>query len=181
MNVYDFKATSIDGETISLSDYKGKVLLIVNTASKCGFTPQYEDLQKLYEKYSAQGLEILGFPCNQFNAQEPGTSEDTKAFCRLNYGVDFPMFEKIEVNGADSHPLFKYLKESAPFKGMDPSNMTNKIIESILNEKFPEFNMGNAIRWNFTKFLVNQEGDVINRFESSFEPLDLASHIESLL
>ena len=181
MNIYDFNATSIDGENISLGAYEGKVLLIVNTASKCGFTPQYEDLQKLYEKYNAYGLEILGFPCNQFNAQEPGSSEDTKAFCSINYGVDFPLFEKIEVNGADSHPIFKYLKESAPFKGMDSSNMTNKIIESILNENFPEFNMGNAIRWNFTKFLVNKSGDVVDRFESSFEPLDLGSHIESLL
>lgn len=181
MKIYDFKAESIDGENISLGDYKGKVLLIVNTASKCGFTPQYEDLQKLYEKYREQGLEILGFPCNQFNAQEPGTSEDTKAFCSLNYGVSFPLFEKVEVNGVDSHPIFKYLKESAPYNGMDMTNMTNKIIDSILNEKYPEFNMGNAIRWNFTKFLVDKAGNVIERFESSFEPLDLGSHIESLL
>ncbi len=181
MKIYDFNATSIDGEHVSIGEHKGKVLLIVNTASKCGFTPQYEDLQKLYEKYSDRGLEILGFPCNQFNAQEPGTSDDTKTFCSINYGVTFPLFEKVDVNGVDAHPLFKYLKESAPFKGLDGSNMTNKIIESILNENYPEFNMGNAIRWNFTKFLVNKEGEVVDRFESSFEPLDLGSHIESLL
>ena len=181
MTIYDFNANDIDGNEISLSDYKDKVLLVVNTASKCGFTPQYEDLQKLYLDYKDQGLEILGFPCNQFKAQEPGTSDETKAFCTLNYGVTFPLFEKTDVNGSEAHPVFKYLKDSVEFEGMDLSNTTNKIIDSILKETFPEFAMGNAIRWNFTKFLIDRKGNVIKRFESSFEPSDLAEHIKPLL
>lgn len=181
MKIYDLKANDIDGREISLDQYKGKVLLVVNTASKCGFTPQYEDLQKLYLQYQEQGLEILGFPCNQFNAQEPGTSEDTKAFCQFNYGVSFPIFEKIDVNGAETHPVFKYLKDAVPFDGMDLSHPTNKIIDTILKDKYPEFTIGNAIRWNFTKFLIDREGNVVNRFESSFEPLNLEPHIKALI
>ena len=181
MNIYDFNAKDIDGNEVSLSDFKDKVLLVVNTASKCGFTPQYEDLQKLYLDYKDQGLEILGFPCNQFKAQEPGTSDETKAFCTLNYGVTFPLFEKTDVNGSLAHPVFSYLKENVAFEGLDMSNTTNKIIDSILKETFPEFTTGNAIRWNFTKFLINRNGEVIKRFESSFEPRDLADHIIPLL
>ena len=181
MNIYDFKANNIDGQEISLNEYQNKVLLVVNTASKCGFTPQYEDLQKLYTQYKDQGLEIIGFPCNQFDAQEPGTSDDTKAFCSLNYGVTFPMFEKVEVNGPDASPIFKHLKEAAPFEGLDYSNITNKIIDKILMDKYPEFRLGNAIRWNFTKFLIDKQGNVVKRFESSFEPMDIAEHIKPLL
>lgn len=181
MNFYNFKANSIDGDEINLSEYEGKVLLVVNTASKCGFTPQYEDLQKLYEQYQSQGFEILGFPCNQFEAQEPGSNDETKNFCSLNYGVSFPLFEKSDVNGSDAHPVFKFLKEAAPFEGLDFTNPTNKIIDKILSEKYPEFRMGNAIRWNFTKFLVDKNGNVVKRFESSVEPLSIASDIEGLL
>ncbi len=181
MNVYDFIANDIDGNLVSLSDYMGKVLLIVNTASKCGFTPQYEDLQKLYDMYQAEGLEILGFPCNQFMEQEPGSNEEIKSFCSLNYGVTFPIFEKVDVNGKFAHPLFKYLKEVAPFEGLDMSHPTNKILDSLLKEKFPEFTVGNAIRWNFTKFLVNRDGTVIKRFESSVSPLDLEEEIKKFL
>lgn len=181
MSLFKLTARDIDSNDVALETYKGKVLLVVNTASKCGFTPQYEDLQKLYTKYKDAGLEILGFPCNQFNAQEPGTSEDTKAFCALNYGVSFPIFEKVEVNGSDAHPVFKYLKDTAPFEGVDLSHPTNKIIDKILTEKYPEFRMGSAIRWNFTKFLIDRDGNVVKRFESSVEPMDLADHIIPLL
>lgn len=181
MKIYDFVVNNIDGEEVSLEDYKGKVMLIVNTASKCGFTPQYKDLQRLYDEYHEKGFEILGFPCNQFMEQEPGGAEEIKSFCSLNYGVSFPMFDKIDVNGKFAHPLFKYLKENAPFKGLDMSNSTNKIIDNILKEKFPHFSMGNEIRWNFTKLLVDKNGNIINRFESSVDPMDIEPYLQEIL
>ena len=130
-SIYDFEVTDITGKTVNLSCYKGNVLLIVNTASKCGFTPQYEGLEQLYQKYAAQGLVILGFPCNQFGSQEPGDNEQINQFCQLNYGVSFPMFAKIAVNGTDTHPLYQWLKQQAP---------------GLLGSQ--------AIKWNFTKFLI---------------------------
>jgi len=178
MNIYDFTANDIDGNPVSLQDYEGKVVIIVNTASKCGFTPQYEDLQKLYDKYHSKGLEILGFPCNQFMEQEPGNSTDIKSFCDLKYGVTFPIFEKIKVNGKFAHPLFEYLKESTTFDGLDMKNASNKILDAILKEKFPEYTIGNSIRWNFTKFLVDKNGNVVERFESAISPMELESYIE---
>ncbi len=181
MRLYDFTARDIDGNEVSLEAYKDKVLLVVNTASKCGFTPQYEDLQRLYTSYKDRGLEILGFPSGQFMDQEFDERSAIKSFCALNYGVAFPIFEKIDVNGSKAHPIFEYLKDQAPFEGFDMSNPTNKVVDSILNEKFPEFAVGDAIRWNFTKFLVDREGNVIQRFESSVSPLDIESHIEALL
>jgi len=156
--VYDFTVTSIMGLPKSLADYKGKVLLIVNTASKCGFTPQFEGLQALYEKYHDEGFEILGFPCNQFMNQDPGTNEEIQNFCQVNYGVTFPMFDKIDVNGADAHPLYEYLKKAAP---------------GVLGLK--------AIKWNFTKFLVDAEGNVVRRFEPNVEPASIEPDIEALL
>lgn len=181
MRFYDFSAKTMSGNEIKMDHYKGKVVLIVNTASKCGFTPQYEDLQKLYNLYNSKGFEILAFPCNQFMEQEPGTNEDIKSFCSLNYGVTFPIFEKVEVNGDAAHPLFKYLTENAPFKGFDMHNGTNKILEAMLKEKYPEFTIGNAIRWNFTKFLIDQDGNIVERFESSVNPMDIASNLEKIL
>jgi len=181
MSIYSFIAKDIDGKEINIQDFKGKVLIIANTASKCGFTPQFEDLQKLYEEYKDQGLEILGFPCNQFAGQEPGNNEETKAFCKLNYGVEFPIFEKIDVNGRFAHPIFKYLTKQAPFKGFDMSNSSNKILDAIIKEKFPEFSVGDAIRWNFTKFLIDRDGNVVERFEPAFEPMDMKSYIEKLI
>ena len=181
MNFYNLSATDIDGNEVSMEEYEGQVVLVVNTASKCGFTPQYEDLQKLYLEYKDQGLEILGFPCNQFEAQEPGSNDETKTFCTFNYGVSFPLFEKVDVNGPETHPVFDFLKSEIDFEGVDMSNMTNKIIDKILDEKYPEYKVGNAIRWNFTKFLVDRNGNVVKRFESSFEPRDLAAHIKPLL
>jgi len=158
MSVHDFEAATLDGKPVSLKDYAGKVLLIVNTASKCGLTPQYEGLEALYRKYRDQGLEILGFPCNQFGAQEPGTSEEIASFCSLTYDVTFPMFGKIEVNGPKTHPLYAYLKSSK--KGLLGSE---------------------GIKWNFTKFLVGRDGEVIERFAPTTEPKDIAAAIEKAL
>jgi glutathione peroxidase len=158
MSVYDFSAKTIRGEEQSLADYKGKVLLIVNTASKCGFTPQYKELQELYEQYRDRGFVVLGFPCNQFGHQEPGTEEEIEQFCQVNYGVTFPMFAKVDVNGENAHPLFQYLKEKAP---------------GVLGTK--------AIKWNFTKFLVDRNGNVVARFASQTRPSELKSEIEKLL
>ena len=157
-NVYDFSATTITGKEVAIADYKDKVLLVVNTASKCGLTPQFKDLEALYEKYKDQGLIILGFPCNQFLSQDPASNEEISEFCQLNYGVSFPMFAKIDVNGDDAHPLFKHLKEAAPgLLGM------------------------NAVKWNFTKFLVDKKGNVIERYAPTTEPLAIAKDIEKLL
>ena len=152
--LYDISVKDIKMNTVDLSSFKGKTLLIVNVASKCGFTPQYKDLQNLYNKYQDQGLEVLGFPCNQFGAQEPGTNEEVQSFCDLTYNVSFRMFDKIDVNGADASPLFKYLKHESP---------------GILGTE--------AIKWNFTKFLVNKDGQVVKRFASK----DGESSIESEL
>lgn len=158
MSIFDFNVTTIEGKEKSLSEYKGKVLLIVNVASKCGFTPQYEGLEKLYESYHDRGLEVLGFPCNQFRAQEPEDEKAIQSFCTLNFGVKFDMFSKIEVNGDDAHPLYKYLKsEQTGFLGTE------------------------SIKWNFTKFLVDREGNIVDRFGSSTEPSELVKDIEKLL
>lgn len=181
MSIYDFKVRDIDGEEKNLEEYKGKVLIIANTASKCGFTPQYKDLQKLYEKYNSKGLEILGFPSNQFGEQEPGSNKEVKAFCEVNYGVAFPMFEKIDVRGKDAHPLFKYLIEKAPFKGFDLDNPSGRFLNTYLKEKYPEHLVGDSIKWNFTKFLIDREGNIVGRFESPVEPMDMVREIEKLL
>lgn len=181
MNIYDFKAKTINGKEISLEEYKGKVLIITNTASKCGFTPQYEDLQRLYETYKERGLEILGFPSNQFAEQEPGNDEEIHNFCTMNYGVGFQMFSKIDVRGPNAHPLFNYLTEQAPFKGFDMNHALGKILKSLLEEKFPETLHGDSIKWNFTKFLIDRTGKVIGRFEPTTSPLDMGKDIEKLL
>lgn len=157
-SVYDFSARDIKGQEKSLEDYRGKVLLIVNTASKCGFTPQLEGLQNLYSDLSERGLEVLGFPCNQFLNQDPGNDDDISQFCSLNYGVDFPMFSKIEVNGSGAHPLFQYLKKEA--KGLMGSE---------------------KVKWNFTKFLVGRDGQVIRRYPPTAKPEDIRGDIEKLL
>lgn len=155
--IYDFKITNINGQEISLDTYRDKVLLIVNTASKCGFTPQYAGLEKLYRTYKDKGLVVMGFPCNQFAHQEPGDAESIKQGCLLNYGVTFPMFSKINVNGKDTHPVFSYLKKALPGK------------------------LGKQIPWNFTKFLIDHEGIPYKRFSSKVTPEDLYAEIEELL
>ena len=156
--VMDFSATLSNGNEVALGDYAGKVLLIVNTASKCGFTPQYTGLESLQKTYSANGFSVLAFPCNQFGGQEPGTEQEIESFCDLNYQTSFPLFSKIEVNGASSHPLFTHLKSEAP---------------GVLGSK--------RIQWNFTKFLVNQQGQVVKRYAPSTKPEAIAEDIEALL
>ena len=158
MSVYEFSARDIQGNNKDLADFKGKVMLIVNTASKCGFTPQYEGLENIYKDLKEQGLEILGFPCNQFGQQEKGSDTEIAGFCMKNYGVSFPMFSKVDVNGDNAHPLYDYLKKQSP---------------GILGSK--------GIKWNFTKFLVGKDGQVIKRFASTAKPKDIAKDIKALL
>ncbi|QYR21980.1 glutathione peroxidase [Paenibacillus sp. sptzw28] len=179
--LYDFQAETIKGENKSLSDYKGKVIVVVNTASKCGFTRQYADLQKLYEQYQGQGLEIIGFPSNQFGEQEPGSNDEVESFCQINYGVTFPLFAKTDVRDETAHPVFKYLTEAAPFEGFDTTEPGGKKMDSYLSEKHPQRMSDNSIKWNFTKFLIDREGKVVKRFESTVEPLDMTADIETLL
>jgi len=162
--IYDFTARALSGEDRPLSDFSGKVLLIVNTASKCGFTPQYKGLEALRQQYGPQGFEVLGFPCNQFGAEEPGDAAEIASFCSANYGVSFPMFAKIEVNGPDAHPLFAHLKREQP--GL-PS--------------MPWFWDSQSIKWNFTKFLVDRRGRVAKRFSPIASPESLRGDIERLL
>ena len=181
MKIYDFKVKTNRGVEKSLADYKGKILLIVNTASKCGFTPQFEGLEKLYKTYKDKGLEILGFPCNQFAEQDPGSNEEIQTFCRLNYGVTFQIFEKGDVRGDTAQPLFKYLTEQKSFEGFDAAHPNSAILEKVLKEKFPEYLEGNGIKWNFTKFLVDREGNVVARFEPTTDPEKIAPEIEKLL
>lgn len=178
--IYSFKMESLEGENIDFNDYKGKVILIVNTASKCGFTPQYAALEELNKKYSEKGLVILGFPCNQFLGQEPGENEEIKEFCTANYGVSFQMFEKIEVNGEEAAPLYQYLKKAAPFQGFD-NDKTGQRLAEILKKNSPEFLEGDEIKWNFTKFLISRDGKKIVRFESSVNPKDMENDIKAFL
>jgi glutathione peroxidase len=157
-SVYEFSAKDIEGKEQSLSSFRDKVLLIVNVASKCGYTPQYAGLEALYEKYKDRGLEVIGFPCNQFGGQEPGSEQEIASFCSLTFGVKFPLFGKIEVNGKGEHPLYRYLKETKP---------------GILGTE--------AIKWNFTKFLVDRKGQVVERFAPNAEPQSLSAAVEKLL
>jgi len=156
-SIYDFSAFRLDGSLINLAEFKGKVLLIVNTASKCGFTPQYAGLEELYRTHRERGFEVLGFPCNQFGAQEPGSAEEIGTFCHRNYGVSFPMFAKIDVNGEAAHPLYRFLKQSKP--GVFGSQ---------------------RIKWNFTKFLIDRDGQVVDRFAPSTKPRELETRIQEL-
>jgi len=177
VNIYDFKVKDARHESVSLNDYRGKVLLIVNTATGCGFTPQYEGLEKLYKKYKDQGLEILDFPCNQFLQQAPGSEEEIVSFCQLKYGVSFKTFAKIEVNGSGAEPLFVYLKEQAPVDSNNPDagGLKNAFL------KMAELVAGSGIKWNFTKFLVDQQGNVVTRFAPIVTPEEIESHIIKLL
>ena len=181
MNIYDFTLKTNKGIEKSLADYKGEVLLIVNTASKCGFTPQYKELQELYMKYKDQGFTVLGFPSNQFAGQEPGTNEEVAQFCQYNYGVTFPLFEKGDVRGENAQPLFRYLTEQKKFKGFDSAHPIASRLLGALQEKFPKFLDGDSIKWNFTKFLVARDGTVSGRYEPTTSPLQMAGDIEKLL
>lgn len=157
MKFYEFSAKKMNGQEVNMEEYKGKVVLVVNTASKCGFTPQFKELEEVYKEYNEKGFEILGFPCNQFAKQDAGTNLEIQEFCKLNYGVTFTMFEKVDVNGEDAHPLYKYLKSEA--KGL----------------------LSKEVKWNFTKFLIDSEGKVIKRYASTVSPLKIKADIEKLL
>lgn len=157
MKFYDFKARKMNGQEVSMQAYKGKIIVVVNTASKCGLTPQFKELEELYQEYKTKGLEILGFPCNQFAKQDSGSNEEIHEFCQLNYGVSFSMFEKIDVNGNNAHPLYKFLKNEA--KGL----------------------LTKEIKWNFTKFLIDANGNVIKRYAPTVSPLKIKDDIEKLL
>ncbi|QMS85081.1 glutathione peroxidase [Candidatus Xianfuyuplasma coldseepsis] len=157
MSIYDYDVLDAAGNTVSLSTFKDKVLVIVNVASKCGFTPQYEDLQALYEEYNDKGFEILGFPSNQFMNQEPGTNDEIQSFCKLNYGVSFPVLAKIDVNGENENPLYTYLKQEG--KGL----------------------LGSKIKWNFTKFLIDRKGNVVKRYAPNVNPMKMKADIENIL
>jgi len=181
MSIYDFKANTIEGDEVSLEQYRGKVLVIVNTASKCGFTPQYEGLEKLYEKYKDKGFEILGFPSNQFAGQEPGESQEIQNFCKINYGVSFQLFEKCDVREEKAHPIFRYLTKKTTFKGFDLNNPNGKKLNDMLKGKFPQFLEGNSVKWNFTKFLIGRDGNIVKRYEPTTEPADMSTDIEKLI
>jgi len=175
--VYDFTVKDRKGKDVSLKEYANEVLLIVNTATKCGFTPQYDELEKLYKDYHSQGFEILDFPCNQFGQQAPGTDESIHEFCKLNFGTDFPRFKKIKVNGEDADPLYKFLQEQKGFAGWDPDHELSALLDDMLSKADPDYKQKPDIKWNFTKFLINKKGQVVARFE----PTTKASVIEELV
>ena len=180
-SIYDFKVMDDVGQEIPLSDYKGKVLLIVNTATRCGFTPQYKELEALFEKYNEAGLEILDFPCNQFGQQAPGTDESIHEFCKLNFGTEFPRFKKVKVNGPDADPLFKFLQEQKGFAGWDMEHPIAHILDDMLSKEDPDYKEKADIKWNFTKFLVDKKGIVVARFEPTEKMENIAAKIEELL
>ena len=157
MNIYEFSAKKMNGQEVKMEEYIGKVVLVVNTASKCGLTPQFKELEEIYKEYKEQGLEILGFPCNQFASQDPASNEEIQSFCLLNYGVTFTMFEKVDVNGEGAHPIYKFLKNEE--KGL----------------------FSKEIKWNFTKFLINKEGEVVKRYSPTTKPLKIKDDILKLL
>ena len=180
MSIYDYVYTSIEGNPVSMSQYKGKVVLIVNTASTCGFAPQYEGLETLYQRYRDQGFEVIGFPCNQFMDQEPGDEAAISEFCSVRYGVTFPMSAKADVRGDDAIPLFRYLTEQKGFEGMG-KGIKNKAFDMMLKAKYKDGYKDSQVKWNFTKFLVDRQGEVAARFEPVVEPADIAVHIGKLL
>lgn len=165
MELKEIELERIDGTKESMNKYLGDILLVVNTASKCGFTPQYEALEALYKKYHEKGFEILGFPCNQFKEQEPEEESKIVEFCKKNYGVTFPLFSKINVKGKKIHPLFQFLTEKKEFQGFDEGHPLSGKLHEIISEEDPDYENNNDIKWNFTKFLINRDGTVLERFE----------------
>lgn len=181
MSIYDFKAVTRKGEEISLSEFEGKVLLIINSATQCGFTPQYDALQDLYEKYVDEGLVILDFPCNQFANQAPGSDEEIYSFCDSNYGVTFPIFSKIEVKGDNAHPLFQYLISQKGFEGFDDAHPIASKLKQALDKIDPGYAGNSDIKWNFTKFLIDRKGNVLERFEPTEDLFIVEDKIKKLL
>ena len=180
-SIYDIQVATARGDSIALSQYKGKVLLIVNTATKCGFTPQYKELQALYSQYSEQGLEILDFPCNQFGQQAPGDIQAIHQFCTANFNIEFPQFNKIDVNGENEAPLFTYLKAQRGFKGFDLNDRLGKLLDQMMRQQDAEYDQKPSIKWNFTKFLVDRQGNVVERYEPT-EPIgNIEKRLKELL
>lgn len=180
-NIYDFTARDNQGNDIRLAEFKGKVLLIVNTATACGFTPQYTELETLYETYADCGLEILDFPCNQFGGQAPGTDTEINEFCTLNYNTRFRRFHKIDVNGKDEHPLFTFLKSQKGFAGFDAAHPLANILDEMFSKADPNYAQKPDIKWNFTKFLIDREGNVVERFEPTATQAAMEPAIKALL
>ena len=179
MGIYDLSVKDRRGEDVSLSDFRGKVLLVVNTATGCGFTPQYEGLENLYKKFHDKGFEILDFPCNQFGNQAPGSDDEIHEFCTLKYHTSFEQFQKVDVNGENESPLFTFLKSKQGFKGFD--GLKGKILIPIAKAMDPDYKNNSNIKWNFTKFLVDRNGNVVDRFESTVTPEKIEQRIEELL
>ncbi len=180
MSVYDFKVKAQDGSEVALSDYKGKVLLIVNTATGCGFTPQYDELQDLYDAHKKDGLEILDFPCNQFNEQAPGSDEEIHSFCTGRYGITFPQFSKIEVRGENADPLFKYLSENTSFEGFGKGAMS-LVMKGVAKKMDKDYKNNGSIKWNFTKFLIDRDGNIVTRFEPTESMDSVKAKVEEAL
>ena len=178
--IYQFSAESNSGDPVNFADYKGKVLLVVNTASKCGFTPQYEGLEALYQKYKIEGLVVIGFPCDQFGHQEPGSDGEIVEFCRENYGVTFPLMAKSNVNGENANEVFKWLYSEKPFAGWGESE-TGKFMDGMLSRNDPDYASNPDIKWNFTKFLIDRKGHVVARFEPVVTPEEIDDQIVALL
>ena len=173
--IYDIKVKDDAGREVSMADYKGRALLIVNTATRCGFTPQYKELEALYEQYQPQGLEILDFPCNQFGQQAPGSIQEIHEFCTANFDIHFPQFDKIDVNGPDASPLFTYLKSQQGFGGFDLNDRLGKLLDDMMRRRDADYDKNPDIKWNFTKFLVTRDGQVVKRYE----PTDKMEAIEA--
>jgi glutathione peroxidase len=181
MNIYDFKVNDIRDQEVTLDKYKGKVVLIINSATKCGFTPQYDELQDLYEKYQNDDFIILDFPCNQFKEQAPGSNEEILSFCDAKFGITFPMFSKIEVNGENADPLFKYLVSEKGFAGFNEDHELTPILNKMLSEADPNFDKNPSIKWNFTKFLIDREGNVVERYEPTESIFAIDEKIKELI
>ena len=181
MNVYGFTVKAQDGKDVALSAYKGKVLLVVNTATGCGFTPQYNELQRMYEAHKDNGFEILDFPCNQFREQAPGSDEEIHSFCTLRYAITFPQFSKIEVNGANAIPLYKWLTNNTSFDGFDKMHPLGILMTQMLKKQDPEFRNSGSIKWNFTKFLISRKGEILKRFEPTASLKKVTAAVEEAL
>lgn len=180
-DIYDFTVKNDEGKDVSLADYKGKVLLIVNTATKCGFTPQYKELEALYEKYHAQGFEILDFPCNQFGQQAPGSIAEIHQFCTANFNIQFPQFDKIDVNGKNESPLYTYLKSQKSFGGFNLKDKLGSLLDGMLRKQDVDYDKKPSIKWNFTKFLIDQQGRVVKRYEPTDSMEKVGKDIEQML
>lgn len=180
MSLYDLSYTSLEGKNVSLSDYAGKVMILVNTASKCGFTPQYEGLESLYKTYKENGLVVIGFPCNQFKEQEPGSNEEIGEFCKIRYGVTFPLAEKSDVRGEHTNEIFKYLTANTTFKGFG-KGIKNKSFELMTKAMYGKEFGDSSIKWNFTKFLISKDGEIIERFEPTTTPEEMEEAIKKAL